>query len=425
MQLETKYAGEIIAMLEDAQDVGIHHVVFPLVPSVSELKPQHFVFFDTLGYALQYLESKAPYYEPPGPGQSHGIHYRPVAQLLEELKKANPLKNDKEMNYNNLENLKDELSKLGFGKKVAEDMQKQMEKGAAEFLLHDRMTGSKGQVDLTLYFKQSGQSENYYLNKYDVSLLNGKPLATGEKYMVVDPDKKDKDGKVIVTSFDLAKDAIGYFNALSKNGTLAAGKDWSNMTELARKENGNVNYIEKDFTRTYKNPGISQTFFVERGKGFTAEQAANLIQGRAVYRDDLVKLGGEPYKAWIRLDMDNQKDRYHNFQTLQYHVPTFGFDLEKTLDKFQIRELNDEKKREALIQTLEKGNRPMVTVNKDGEEKQLFMEVQPRYSQVNFFREDGKPEKREQFLKEPMQEQKLEIGKGKGQAKAQEQGLEV
>jgi len=190
-------------------------------------------------------------------------------------------------------------------------------------------------------------------------------------------------------------------------------------------EANNVNYVEKDFARTYKNPGISQTFFVERGRGFTAEQAVNLIQGRAIYRDDLMKLGGEPYKAWVKLDMDSQKDRYHNFQTLQYHVPTYGFDLEKTLDKFNIKELNDEKKREQLIKSVEQGNRPMVTLVKDGQESKLFMEVQPRYSQANFFREDGKPEKREQFLKEPLHEQKLELNKGKGQAKEQEQGMAV
>jgi len=424
MYLETKYAHEVVSVLEDAQDVGMTYVVFSLYPAERGIAPNDLDFFDTYGEALDHWERTA------GSGYTpaevdHPVHCMAIDQLLQEIKQANSLNKTKDMNFNNLQNLQDELARLGFGKQVADDMRKQMEKDSAEFLLHDRVVGIKGQVDLTLYFKQSGQSENYYLNKYDVSLLNGKPLAGGEKYMVVDPDKKDKAGNKLVSSFDLAKDAIDYFKSLSKNGTLAVGKDWSNMTELARKENGNVNYIEKDFNRTYKNPGISQTFFVERGKGFTAEQAANLIQGRAVYRDDLVKLGGEPYKAWIKLDMDNQKDRYHNFQTLQYHVPTFGFDLEKTLDKFQIKELNDEKKREALIQTLEKGNRPIVTVDKDGEEKKLFMEIQPRYSQANFFREDGKPEKREQFMKEPVQEQKLEIGKGKGQAKAQEQGMAV
>lgn len=411
-------------MLEDAQDVGLPHVVFVFRPHDFQLRPEHFVFFEKAGEAFAYLESKAEFYEPRGPGLTHDIHYRHIDQLLEEIKQANSFTKNEFMNYNNLENLKDELSKLGFGKKVQEDMQKQMERGVSDFTLNDRVLGNKGQIDLTLHFKQSGQSENYYLNKYDVRLLNGKPLAEGEKYMVIRPNEKEP-GKNDVKSFDKVEDALTFFKAQFGDAVLTAGKDPAHKTDLARMQDGNVNYVEKDFARTYRNPGISQTIYVERGKGFTAEQSVNLIQGRAVFRDDLLKLGGEPYQAWVKLDMDSQKDRHHNFQTLQYHVPTYGFDLEKTLDKFNIKELSDDKKREVLIQSVQNGNRPLVTIVKDGQESKLFMEVQPRYSQLNFFREDGKPEKREQFLKEPVKDQKLEVSKEKGHAKGQEQGLAV
>jgi hypothetical protein len=423
MYLETKYAQEIINVLEDAQDVGMPYVVFSLYPTERGLAPNDLNFFDTYGAALDHWETAA------GLGYNlaevdHPVHCMEVDQLLIDIKEANSLTKQNDMNYNNLENLKDELNKLGFGKKVAEDMEKQMEKGSSEFQLHNRVMGNKGQIDLTLHFKQSGQSENYYLNKYDVRLLNGKPLAEGEKYMVVNPEIK-KDGIPLIKNFDLADEAIKHFKAQQGNATLASGKNWEAKTDLARMEKNNVNFIEKDFNRTYRNPGIGQTFFVERGRGFTSEQAVNLIQGRAVYRDDLLKLGGEPYKAWVKLDTDGQKDRYQNFQTLQYHVPTYGFILKETLDKFNIKEMGNEKSAEKLMQELEKGNRPLVTAVKGGQESKLFMEIQPRYSQANFFREDGKPEKREQFLKEPAKEHKLEAEKGKGQAKTQEQGMAV
>lgn len=424
MRLETRYAYEVINMLEDAQDMGFNHTVFLTHPINENLMPQHVKLFDRYGDAMQYLESAAKYHQPKGPGQGYSIKYMPIEKLIEQIKKDNLKTKQKDMNYNNLENLKEELSKLGFGKKVAEDMEKQIEKGISDFTLHDRVMGNKGQVDLNLHFKQSGQSENYYLNKYDVSLLNGKPLGEGEKYMVVNPEIKQGD-KPVVRSFEQAADAISFFKLQSNDAVLAAGKDWAHKTELAKMEKGNVNYVEKDFNRTYRNPGISQTVFVERGKGFTAEQSVNLIQGRAVYRDDLLKLGGEPYKAWVKLDMDSQKDRWQNFQTLQYHVPTYGFDLEKTLDKFNIKELGDEKKRDQLIHLVQNGNRPVVTVTKGDQQSKLYMEVQPRYSQLNFFREDGKPEKREQFLKEPAKDQKLDLNKDKSQIKTPEQGIAV
>jgi len=423
MYLETKYAQEIVNILEDAQDVGMPYVVFSLYPTERGLAPNDLNFFDTYGAALDHWERAAGLGYNPAE-VDHPVHCMEVDQLLIDIKEANSLTKQNDMNYNNLENLKDELNKLGFGKKVAEDMEKQMEKGSSEFQLHDRVMGNKGQIDLSLYFKQSGQSENYYLNKYDVRLLNGKPLAEGEKYMVIRPNEKEP-GKNDVKSFEKVEDAINFFKAQHGNATLASGKDVANKVDLARMEANSVNYVEKDFARTYRNPGISQTFFVERGRGFTAEQAVNLIQGRAVYRDDLLKLGGEPYKAWVKLDMDSKKDRYHNFQTLQYHVPTYGFILKDTLNKFNLKDMGEEKSAEKLMRELEKGNRPLVTAVKGDQESKLFLEIQPRYGQANFFREDGKPEKREQFLKEPAKEHKLEVEKGNSQAKTQEQGMAV
>jgi hypothetical protein len=121
--------------------------------------------------------------------------------------------------------------------------------------------------------------------------------------------------------------------------------------------------------------------------------------------------------------MDSAKDRYQNFTTLQYHVPTYGFDLEKVLEKFHLKEMDDPSKSKKLIQALENGNRPLITTMKEGQETRLYMEASPRFSQLNFFREDGKPEKREQFLKEPALDQNLKLNKGK--EKEQEQGLNV
>ena len=81
--------------------------------------------------------------------------------------------------------------------------------------------------------------------------------------------------------------------------------------------------------------------------------------------------------------------------------------------------------RQALENSLKNGNRPLITTVKEGQEVKMFIEAVPRYSQVNLYREDGKPERREQFLKQPLQEQMLQIGKAKGQAKEQEQGVSI
>ncbi|OCX52772.1 hypothetical protein BEL04_00080 [Mucilaginibacter sp. PPCGB 2223] len=422
MYVVTQHAADVISRLEDAQDIGFTYVVFSSYPTERGLHPADLNFFDTMGDALDYWDDALGR---PGFGiqePDHPIYYIETDKLLEEVKKQNGLTKEKDMNYNNLENLKNELSKLGFGKKVMEDMQKQMEKGVPEFTVNDKVLGNRGQVDVSLHFKQSGQSENYYFNKYQVALSNAKPLEEGHKYMVISPNEQQP-GKNLSRSFENVTEAIAYFKEQNGNSRLASGKDAAHATDLARMEKGSINYVEKEFAYAFKHPAKTQTFFVERGKGFTEGQAVNLIQGRAVFRDDLVSAVGQ-YQAWVKLDMDSAKDRYQNYTTLQYHVPTYGFDLQNTLDKFNIKELTDDKKRENLVQNLEQGNRPLVTVVKDDKESKLFMEVQPRYSQLNFFREDGKQEKREQFLK-PEHQQEMKLGKEKSQAKEQEQDLAV
>jgi hypothetical protein len=323
------------------------------------------------------------------------------------------------MNLNNLENLKEELKALGFKPQLAEAMQKQMEKGVPEFNLYDKVVDRGRQVDLTLYFKQSSQSEFYYLPKYSVALNTGKPLEEGHKYMVISPSPNEA-GKNLVKPFENVTEAIAFFKEQTGNSELAAGKDAAHKVELARMENGKVNYIAKDFQRTYRIPAVTQTIFVDKGKGFTAEQSANLILGRAIFRDDMVKMGGEPYQAWIKLNMDQEKDKYQNFTATQYSVPAYGFILKEVLDKYNIKEMNDPEKAEKLQRSLEKGNSPLVTVMKDGQEMKLYLETSPRYSQLNFTREDGKVQIREEFLKVPLLDQQVKLDKGKGREQEKE-----
>ena len=325
------------------------------------------------------------------------------------------------MNLNNLENLKEELKTLGFKDKVASEMEKNMQKGIPEFTLNDTLAATRGQVDITLHFKQSGQSEHYYFNKFEVAHNTGKVLEEGHKYFVISPEIP---GKNNYKTFENVQEAISNFKEQKGKAELASGKDVAHKTNLATIEKGKVNYVAKEFAPTFRTPAVTQTFFVDRGSGFTAEQAANLIQGRAVYRDNMANIAGQTYQAWVKLDMDHAKDRHQNFYTNQYHVPSYGFILEKVLDKFNIKELDDAAKREALETSLKNGNRPVITTIKDGQEVKMFIEAVPRYSQLNLFAENGKPEKREQFLKE-QPNQSLSTGKGKAAEKEVQQGQAI
>lgn len=422
---DTAKAGELCQYLEEQQDKGNEWVVYDTD------NPIYSKYDLTCHAEEQEATDHAREYQ-----QIFNWHEAvPISGLIYELKLLEKsrkyehteiihtdsvIKTRNTMNLNNLENLKDELKALGFPKKLAEDMEKNMQNNVPDFQLRHNLPADKGQVDMQLHFRQSGQSDYYYFNKYSVTLNTAKPLEADHKYMVISPGEQNKP---VFRKFDSPHEAISYFKEQKGNSELAVGKDVGHKTTLATMEKDKVNFVSKDFQKTFYSPAVTQNVYVEKGQGFSAEQSANLIQGRSVYRDDLLNLGGQPYKAWIKLDFDQAKDRFDNFKTKQFHDPSYGFDLKAVLDKYNIKELADSKQREKLEESLKNGNRPTITTVKDGQEIKLRIEAVPRYGQVNMYQENGKPEKREQFLKEPKQERSVDQGKSKGKEKEATQEL--
>lgn len=152
-----------------------------------------------------------------------------------------------------------------------------------------------------------------------------------------------------------------------------------------------------------------QTFYLNKGKGVTAKEAYNLLDGRAVHKD-LTTKEGQPYKAWIQLDFEN-KDKNNNFEIKQFHE-NYGYDLKVAAEKFGVAELNDPDKAKALMQSLEKGNVQSVTIEKDGSSHKMFMEADPQYKKVTLYDSNMK-----MVAKESLDQYKSGIDKGSKQVK--------
>lgn len=152
-----------------------------------------------------------------------------------------------------------------------------------------------------------------------------------------------------------------------------------------------------------------QTFYLNKGKGVTAKEAYNLLDGRAVHKD-LVTKEGQPYKAWIQLDFEN-KDKNNNFEVRQFHE-NYGYDLKAAAEKFAVAELNDPDKAKALMQSLEKGNVQSVTIEKDGSSHKMFMEADPQYKKVTLYDSNMK-----MVAKESLEQYKSGIDKGSKEVK--------
>jgi hypothetical protein len=125
-----------------------------------------------------------------------------------------------------------------------------------------------------------------------------------------------------------------------------------------------------------------QTFYLSKGKGITAKEAYNLLEGRAVYKE-LSNKEGQAYKAWLQLDF-SKKNQLGNYEVRQFHQ-SYGFDIGEALSRYAISELKDPHKSEALLHSLRKGNRQAVTIEKEGTISKLFVEASPQYKSVNLY----------------------------------------
>jgi hypothetical protein len=125
-----------------------------------------------------------------------------------------------------------------------------------------------------------------------------------------------------------------------------------------------------------------QLFYLDKGKGVTAKEAFNLLEGRAVYKE-LSNKNNEPYKAWVQLDF-NARDKHNNFEVKQYH-DNYGYDLRAAVGKLSVSELGDPEKEKSLLQSLQKGNVQSVSLDKDGSSVKVFIEANPQFKTVNVY----------------------------------------
>lgn len=142
------------------------------------------------------------------------------------------------------------------------------------------------------------------------------------------------------------------------------------------------NKYDASLSNTQKDLKTDQAFYINKGNGITAKEAFNLLEGRSVHKD-LVNKAGEKYKAWIKVDF-NSPDEKGGFK-LQQFSEKYGYDLEKTLTAYPIKEFADPEQKRNLLSSLEKGNVQQVVMNKDGKESKYFIEAVPQYKNINVY----------------------------------------
>jgi hypothetical protein len=127
-----------------------------------------------------------------------------------------------------------------------------------------------------------------------------------------------------------------------------------------------------------------------------------LLDGRAVHKT-LTNKEGEKYQAWLQLDFKNNTQS-GNYQLKQYHH-NYGFDLEKTLSKYPIQELQNEEFKKGLIRSLERGNLQSATFLINGKEEKIFLTPNVAFKALTAFDTSMKKIKLTDVLENQKQQQ--------------------
>jgi len=169
----------------------------------------------------------------------------------------------------------------------------------------------------------------------------------------------------------------------------------------------------------------TQEFRIRNGNNMGADEAFNLVAGRAVNKS-MVNGDGDAYQAWLKVDF-SQKDNYGNHKMEQFHK-RYGYNLEKALDKFPIAELSKPEEKTELLASLKAGNAAAVTISKDGKEALLFIEANPRLRTINIKDEKGVSIRRDELeIKDKSHSQKAteNIGLDQDKKSGKKQGLSI
>jgi hypothetical protein len=162
------------------------------------------------------------------------------------------------------------------------------------------------------------------------------------------------------------------------------GKAFAAVLNFRKSDNTDLYFFNSYHATLQRKDGevTDQSFYLNKGKGVTAKEAYNLLDGRAVHKQ-LASKEGQSYHAWIQLDFE-KRDNNNNHEVRQYH-DNYGYDLREALSKYAISELTHPEKGEALLQSLQKGNLQAVSLEKEGSVTKLFVEANPQFKSVTLY----------------------------------------
>jgi len=246
------------------------------------------------------------------------------------------------MNTDNLSYLQEQVKYMGFGEGLNKHLETSIKQQRPEFQLATSHQFGKDIMKAVLHFKKSDQSDMYFFNKYDATLVKER-------------------GRDLSRTF--------YLNL----GQSITFKEACNM--LSGRS------VEKELTRKLTDAERLQ---------YKAE--LKLPPEQRGLPENWEK--APTYKAWLKLDLKNP-DKNGQFPIKQF-TEKYGFNLEAALNKLPLK-YDDASPLGDLVRSLAKGNVLGVTLSVDGQDKKMFLEANPQFKNVTVYDENMQLAKKEAY----------------------------
>lgn len=191
----------------------------------------------------------------------------------------------------------------------------------------------------------------------------------------------------------LHKDLADGINSAEKNFEIKATTDKAlpgnevNFTlKFSKSEQGGVFFNSYDAALKNDKVDFSQNFKVNKEESFTAKEAINLLEGRAVKIEFNNPKTNEKETAFVKLNFEEEKNQYGNFN-YQTFYKGYGVDAASIVEKSNLVFDKPEYK-DNVIKSLEKGN--VVKVKFEHEDKVIEGKavLNPQYKNLNLYDND-------------------------------------
>ena len=191
----------------------------------------------------------------------------------------------------------------------------------------------------------------------------------------------------------LHKDLADGINSAEKNFEIKATTDKAlpgnevNFTlKFSKSEQGGVFFNSYDAALKNDKVDILQNFKVNKDNSFTAKEAINLLEGRAVKIEFNNPKTEQKETAFVKLDLAKEKNQYGNYDFQSFHQ-NYGVDTKEIVEKSNLVFDKPEYK-DNVIKSLEKGNVVKVKFELDDKVIEGKAVLNPQYKNLNLYDND-------------------------------------